>query len=686
MVYCKEEDHHNAEASRSPPVHNEQNMNSMPRHNAPYTGSDQGPYGHTRPDMVGPHVHGGDVPIPGRSDQLPRSHYPVAGPGPTHDRWLIGKSPPKQPQYAPADSYEHHPVLWTQAVEQHPPPMIYPSHPLQYHAQPPPPQPPSNPPLNTSLPPINTMISPQPQPHPIHRAATYPSAQGHDLAQYSRHALVRRDHPSPHGYVHNYQQGTSHTHGFHEGHGHMDIRRQQQPQYHHHHHHHHSQSSHATVNHYSEAHHGKYYSSAMQVSMHPHQHTQQVYQAPVVPRPISDTQVQTVDRYTREGQVYAHPYQHNEQAHPTHAPQETTTNNGRGRVVYSPDGSPGYESSYGKQKWYRMKPYDSKPLEYAITIEQQPIHGRVYVTKDGNDRRPLDPLPIVSVAALNSDDDSYMDNPYLSVQAYLINARDSKPARAGKGKAVFIGNSSHTGAPATYLDETKLYFAISDISVRLIGKFRLKLVLYEQIGNECRKLAVAQTNVFTVYPARDFPGMFKSSPLTCALAEQGFHIRIRKHDRIILSKRKRSLSVEDDYTPADSVDGDDTERQEEYSDSSDTERPIIPSKRAKNKRASTTKRQSTDEHSASQSTVIHVVGELCAESDQGEEEGEGEDGDSSPRRYSIPGTPIPCQISSSDVEDNLFRLGQYELETEPSYESPLPTNHDSTGESSTADA
>lgn len=78
------------------------------------------------------------------------------------------------------------------------------------------------------------------------------------------------------------------------------------------------------------------------------------------------------------------------------------------------------------------------------------------------------------------------------------------------------------------------FFCFPDLSVRTSGTFRLKFVLVmvdpvaNFIGARHPVRAQVMSDVFTVYSAKDFPGMTASTPLTRKLKEQGCLISIKK--------------------------------------------------------------------------------------------------------------------------------------------------------------
>jgi hypothetical protein len=71
------------------------------------------------------------------------------------------------------------------------------------------------------------------------------------------------------------------------------------------------------------------------------------------------------------------------------------------------------------------------------------------------------------------------------------------------------------------------FFIFPDLSIRSAGVYRLQFRLMnwglvEDTGQSMPILAEVWSNPFRVYPAKDFPGMRDSSPLTEALKELGF--------------------------------------------------------------------------------------------------------------------------------------------------------------------
>ncbi|KAN0061921.1 hypothetical protein ACQY0O_005916 [Thecaphora frezii] len=120
-------------------------------------------------------------------------------------------------------------------------------------------------------------------------------------------------------------------------------------------------------------------------------------------------------------------------------------------------------------------------------------------------------------------------------------------------EATLVGQPSETKYPFTRMLEGKLaasahvvrdldgskacFFVFTDLSVRLEGVFRLKFQLIllgpPGMGNGTGSNVVAQieTDDFTIYSPRRFPGMTESTELAKALAKQGVQIPIRNDVR-----------------------------------------------------------------------------------------------------------------------------------------------------------
>ncbi|KAJ6554319.1 velvet factor-domain-containing protein [Mycena capillaripes] len=94
------------------------------------------------------------------------------------------------------------------------------------------------------------------------------------------------------------------------------------------------------------------------------------------------------------------------------------------------------------------------------------------------------------------------------------------------------GNGKDAGPTTATPASDAGFFVFPDLSVRTEGSYRLKLSLFEVVGNDVRHCKSIYSAPFYVYTAKKFPGVEESSPLTCSLADQGIKIRIRKDIRM----------------------------------------------------------------------------------------------------------------------------------------------------------
>lgn len=104
----------------------------------------------------------------------------------------------------------------------------------------------------------------------------------------------------------------------------------------------------------------------------------------------------------------------------------------------------------------------------------------------------------------------YLENPYYFMCAMLADAeRDEELHLLSDGKTRYT-----TGSCVSCLYHLKDidgshqgFFVFPDLSIRIEGRYRLKLCLFETIGNEVHHCKSIYTSPFVVYTAKRFPGM-----------------------------------------------------------------------------------------------------------------------------------------------------------------------------------
>ncbi|GAC72841.1 hypothetical protein PANT_7c00294 [Moesziomyces antarcticus T-34] len=240
-------------------------------------------------------------------------------------------------------------------------------------------------------------------------------------------------------------------------------------------------------------------------------------------------------------------------------------------------------------------------IEYQLTVREQPKQSRMCGVGEKADRRPIDPAPIVQLRVITHDrpvrqsdvvEDSsvappierkpghgpkqpqtpgvrrgvpvttalgdgwedkawYLENPYFFMYAMLCNAdTDEELHLLNDGKTRYTSGScvsclyhlkdidgSHQG-----------FFVFPDLSIRVEGRYRLKLCLFETIGHSVHHCKSVYSDPFHVYTAKRFPGMEESTKLSKSFAEQGLKVRVRKHPR---SRRRSSKRTKDDSEASD---------------------------------------------------------------------------------------------------------------------------------------
>jgi hypothetical protein len=101
--------------------------------------------------------------------------------------------------------------------------------------------------------------------------------------------------------------------------------------------------------------------------------------------------------------------------------------------------------------------------------------------------------------------------------------------------------------------EEGCFFCFPDLSCRTHGKFKLKFVLMRidwsngpAQSETMPIIASAMSETFTVYTAKEFPGMRPSTALTKALKRQGCAISVKKGNE----KAPATTKSEDDDDPS----------------------------------------------------------------------------------------------------------------------------------------
>ncbi|KAI0887524.1 velvet factor-domain-containing protein [Annulohypoxylon maeteangense] len=179
---------------------------------------------------------------------------------------------------------------------------------------------------------------------------------------------------------------------------------------------------------------------------------------------------------------------------------------------------------------------------YKLKVRQQPVAARSCGFGE-RDRRVIDPPPIVQV---------FIEDP----KASQDEIRTQLKFRFSVMHCTIwneTGDQDCSGMPDDFRQQRRLmgtivsspfvgidekneegcFFCFPDLSCRTPGTFRLRFSLVvldpnSVPGSKTPVCAIAMSEVFTVYNAKDFPGMRASTALTKRLKEQGCLISIKK--------------------------------------------------------------------------------------------------------------------------------------------------------------
>lgn len=178
----------------------------------------------------------------------------------------------------------------------------------------------------------------------------------------------------------------------------------------------------------------------------------------------------------------------------------------------------------------------------------------------------MDPPPIIELHVTDPEtgqpDSTELRYPFTVVHCSLWNVSDTRdettliqadgrPTRRLMGTLVsspFVANDEH--------DREGCFFTFPDLSCRTHGRYRLRFVLMRinpsnlRPGASSAIIAKITSDIFTVYSAKDFPGMRPSTALTRALKRQGCAIQVKKGNEKILARRVREVESEGEEAEA----------------------------------------------------------------------------------------------------------------------------------------
>ncbi|KIW02400.1 uncharacterized protein PV09_06220 [Verruconis gallopava] len=207
-------------------------------------------------------------------------------------------------------------------------------------------------------------------------------------------------------------------------------------------------------------------------------------------------------------------------------------------------------------------------LRYELKVRQQPIAARACGFGE-RDRRVIDPPPIIQLTV----SDAHTKQVDLDELRYSLNVvhctlwsadgrheetalvqPDKRATRRLMGQLVAspsVAKDEH--------DQEGCFFCFPDLSCRTHGKYRLRFVLMRidpanlVVGGTSPILTEVLSDVFTVYTAKEFPGMRPSSALTRALKLQGCNIQVKKGNEKMFPRKRPAVGTGDAPTDGDRV-------------------------------------------------------------------------------------------------------------------------------------
>ncbi|KAI8642958.1 velvet factor-domain-containing protein [Parasitella parasitica] len=214
-----------------------------------------------------------------------------------------------------------------------------------------------------------------------------------------------------------------------------------------------------------------------------------------------------------------------------------------------------------------------KSKQYRLIMVQNPVRARCCGFGE-KDRRPIDPPPILQLflerpdgTLQNAHDDdsnislfvvqcdlcsengeeqrSHVYNPSSAAPASVSPATDSKPTTGtllsfqdpAPTRSLMGAVVSNAYQLTDHKNEPGIFFIFQDLSVRIEGTFCLKFMFIDLSAGDPLTMSTRVTNhvlskPFTVYSAKNFPGMTDSTLISQSFAQQGIKISIRKGRRI----------------------------------------------------------------------------------------------------------------------------------------------------------
>jgi hypothetical protein len=202
-------------------------------------------------------------------------------------------------------------------------------------------------------------------------------------------------------------------------------------------------------------------------------------------------------------------------------------------------------------------------------MRQQPVAARACGFGE-RDRRVIDPPPILELKTTDMNGMPEQDHSGMfALHAVLLSPdgnddeTELPPAHPDMPSTQRLMGSL-VASPYQAKDENGVagtFFVFPDLSCRSPGKYRLhfKLIRVDPSNMEAGASTLARitTDVFSVFTAKDFPGMRASSGLLKALRRQGLNVGVKKGSEARKGKSKAKKEAESDGSSSEGEPGSD---------------------------------------------------------------------------------------------------------------------------------
>jgi hypothetical protein len=205
------------------------------------------------------------------------------------------------------------------------------------------------------------------------------------------------------------------------------------------------------------------------------------------------------------------------------------------------------------------------PSAIELIIRQQPRDALVVAKGKERARKSVDSPPMVELRVKRTVDpqQQFLQNLHLTMVVSLYKADKDEPL-PGESLIGTLASSIHK--IKDFNNQDAGFFIFGDISVRVLGTYRLHFSLFELRPDEMyiQHLSTITSEKFTVVAPKDFKGMEESTYLSRTVADQGVRLRLRKEARtaagtkrsyphdspVNITPARPAPTYEGSYTPA----------------------------------------------------------------------------------------------------------------------------------------